>query len=60
MKAGSAVAGWQSSGRVVGDAYMIGDGVALALVRLFVAETLAQACRARRQPISKAGVKGVS
>ncbi len=36
LKAGSAVAGGQSHGRVVGDAYMNGDGVALALVHPFV------------------------
>jgi hypothetical protein len=36
LKASGSAAGWQSRGRVVGDAYLIGDGVALALVRPFV------------------------
>ena len=36
LRAGSAVAGWQSRGRVAGDAYMTGEGVALALVQPFV------------------------
>lgn len=36
LKASGAAAGWQSRGRVVGDAYLTSDGVALALVRPFV------------------------
>lgn len=36
LKAKGPDAGWRSRGRVVGDAYLIGDGVAIALVRPFV------------------------